>query len=165
MPERHREPTPDGDARPETPDSSDGIGGTETRKGCCCAASHERQDSLGSAFAGVVRRLADQWFGPAAHGWSFPKRFLCAGVGSATFFLALFLGRITPDYSRLLTDPLYLLSNLPVYFVVITFSAWFAWLVSWKDMQYGPIRLYLYGFLLPYFIARLVDGWLLVVER
>ena len=45
--------------------------------------------------------------------------------------------------------------NWRVYFVA--FSAWFAWLVCWKDLKYGPVRLYLSGFFLPYFVWLLID--------
>ena len=44
------------------------------------------------------------------------------------------------------------------YFLFTMISMWFAWLVSWQDMQYGPIRLYPSGFLLPYFV------WFLAVK-
>lgn len=32
----------------------------------------------------------------------------------------------------------------------------FAGLVAWKDLSYGPIRLYLGGFLLPYIVWSLI---------
>ena len=35
-------------------------------------------------------------------------------------------------------------------------SPWFAGITAWKDSRYGPVRLFLSGFLLPYFVWTLV---------
>ena len=121
-------------------------------------APHERRDSLGNAFADIIRSLTKQWFGAPAPDLNFTKRFLCAGAGSVTFFLVGFYNSLLPETLQLIIDPLYILSNIVAYFLFTMISMWFAWLVSWQDMQYGPIRLYLSGFLLPYFV------WFLAVK-
>lgn len=90
MPKRPQEPIPDGDALPESPDSSDGVGGTEVPREGGRTAPHERRDSLGNAFADIIRSLTKQWFGASAPDLNFTKRFLCAGAGSVTFFLVGF---------------------------------------------------------------------------
>ena len=158
MPKRPQEPIPDGDVRPESPDSSDGIGGTEVPREGGRTVPHERRDSLGNAFADIIRSLTKQWFGAPAPDLNFTKRFLCAGAGSVTFFLVGFYNSLLPETLQLIIDPLYILSNIVAYFLFTMISMWFAWLVSWQDMQYGPIRLYLSGFLLPYFV------WFLAVK-
>ena len=145
------------DARPESPYLSYGFAGAGFREGAVAQSCLQEPSPIRNAFADIIRRLANQWFGPAAHDWSFTKRFLCAGAGSATFFLALIFIQILRENLKLLIDPFYLPTILSAYLILFVLSAWFAWLVSWRDVQYGPIRLYLSGFLLPYFVWWLVD--------
>lgn len=156
MPERPREPVPDDNARPESPDSSGSLGGPEAPRGCGCTVPHGRPNPLWKALARVIRRIDKHWFGVAAHGWSPAQRCLCASAGSSTFFLALFFSQLPSETIKYLTDVSYIYTNVLIYIFLIMFSVWFAWLVSWKDMKYGPTRLYLSGFLLPYFVWFLV---------
>ena len=146
------------DARPESPDPSHGFAGAGIREGAVARPCLQEPSPTRDAFADVIRRLANLWFGPAAYDWSFTKRFLCAGAGSATFFLAWLFIQVPRETLKLLIDPFYLPTVLSASFILVVVPcAWFAWLVSWRDMQYGPIRLYLSGFLLPYFVWWLVD--------
>ena len=107
-----------------------------------------------ATFAEVTRRILDHWFAPTARRWGWLKRFSFAFVGSVTFFLAwgVYISSVldiwtTPD----LADVGRLLG-----FVGVFGSLWFAGLTVWKDFGYGPIRLYLSGFLLPYFVWTLM---------
>ena len=107
-----------------------------------------------TTFAEVARRILDHWFAPTAKRWGRLKRFSFTFVGSVTFFLAwgvyvsFVLGTpTTPDLSDV---------NVLLGLVGVPGSIWFAGLTAWKDFGYGPIRLYLSGFLLPYFIWTLI---------
>lgn len=145
------------DARPESPDLSYGFTGAGAREGAVAQSCPQEPSPIRDAFADVIRRLANQWFGPAVHGWSPLERFLCALAGSFTFFLAWSFFSIPRNIQRLLIDPLYLSTAVPFLTILFIYCVLFAWLVSARDMQYGPIRLYLSGFLLPYFVWWLID--------
>ena len=119
----------------------------------------QEPNPLLDALADLVRRLSDHWFGPAAC-WGFTKRFLCAGAGSVSLFLMVILDFILQDTGQLtdIRSPIFLLVIALVALTIFLIPcAWFAWLVSWENMHYGPIRLYLSGFTLPYLLFWLVS--------
>lgn len=138
MPESSRKPMPDGNAPPES------------------AAPHERPDSPKNVFVDVFMSLMKQWFGPVPDLNSI-NRFLCAVAGSVTFFIGFTLIALV-EHLRLIIDSKFISLFLPLIVSFIILSALFARLVSWIDMGFGPIRLYMSGFLLPYIV------WLLAVR-
>ena len=74
------------------------------------AAVHSDMPELGSlqnTLSDVIQRLTNQWFGPAAEGWSRPKRFAYAFAGSLTFFLGWVFAIAAPDVKRLILGHLY----------------------------------------------------------
>ena len=113
--------------------------------------------SLQATLSDLIQRLTNQWFGPTAEGWSRTKRFAYAFVGSLTFFLGWLIAIATPDVKKLILDPLYQATILSTHLYFVVLCAWFAWLVCWKDLKYGPVRLYLSGFFLPYIVWLLID--------
>lgn len=131
----------DGDEAPK-PDDDQGGGGT--RRGS--AQPKPIRDSV----ARGIDSLIESWFNQTAPGWSRKKRFFYALTGSSTFAIGI-LSAVTIQRS------IFFESDLRVDWVVMLItgivllpgSLWFAWLVSWKDMKYGPIRLYLAGLSLP----------------
>lgn len=99
-------------------------------------------------------RLSDHWFAPTAHAWHWSRRFIFTLTGSLTFFFFWFLyvapyGLASETYDS--TDFLFFLLVF-----AIPGSLWFAGIAAWKDLGYGPVRLYLTGFLLPYFVWNLI---------
>ena len=114
-------------------------------------------EGIGYAFIDLVRRVTSHWFGSDPHGWGPAKRFATAFVGSLSFFIVWLFAAISPDIRRLILDLQYQTAVLLSQVYVLLIVGWFAWLVSCRDQQYGPARLYLAGFLLPYFIWGLVD--------
>ena len=44
-----------------------------------------------------------------------------------------------------------------VVLAMLAVSVWFAWLVSWRDDKYNPIRLFASGLILPAFVWTLVE--------
>ena len=103
----------------------------------------------------ILDRLLDHWFGPTAHEWGWRRRFVFALAGSATFFLTWSVHIVgstgvasVPD----LSSATYLIITV----VGVLGAVWFAGLTAWKDLSYGPVRLYFSGFLLPYLIWSLV---------
>ena len=113
--------------------------------------------SLQATLSNLIQQRANQWFGSTAEGWSRSKRFAYAFVGSLTFFLAWLIAIATPDVKKLILDPLYQTTILSTHLYFVVLCAWFAWLVCWKDLKYGPVRLYLSGFLLPYIVWLLIE--------
>lgn len=103
----------------------------------------------------ILHRFFDHWFGPKAYGWSLSDRVACGSAGSVTFFLAWGLHIFASTGIGSVPDlraAFYLLWFL----VLLLGTPWFAFLVAWKDLNYGPVRLYLSGFLLPYFVWSLI---------
>lgn len=102
----------------------------------------------------LAHRVVAHWFGPMVKIWAWYKRFCFTLVGSITFFLfwtAYVAGSgvfDSPEEFNLVT----------VIFLVISIVGplWFAGITAWKNLSYGPVRLFLSGFLLPYFVWTLV---------
>ena len=115
-------------------------------------------EGVGRALMEAARRVTSHWFGPDTHGWGFGKRFATAFVGSISFFLAWLFALVSSDTSKFIRDPFYQVVILSSHIYIVLFAGWFAWLASCRDQKYGPARLYLAGFLLPYFIWWLVDA-------
>ena len=91
---------------------------------------------------------------PRAAGWKGPRRFLFTLAGSITFFLfwtAYVIGSTKGFYS--LEFNLVTATFLGLSFVG---PLWFAGITAWKVQSYGPVRLFLSGFLLPYLLWTLV---------
>ena len=112
-----------------------------------------RPDKVGQNVE-ILRRILDHWFGPTAHEWPWYRRFVFALAGSATFVLAWSVHVVGSTGLASVPD---LAATFPIIAVVGVLGAvWFAGLVAWKNLNYGPIRLYLGGFLLPYLVWSLV---------
>lgn len=108
-------------------------------------------------FARVIKRFDEAWFEPVACGWSRPKRFVYSWSGSITF--SVVAGVVLADrwFFDLVAD-----SSLRwlfgfVVLAMVAVSAWFAWLVSWRNENYNPIRLFVSGLVLPAFVWTLVE--------
>ncbi len=119
------------------------------------AASASPSTQKWTTFAEITRRILNHWFAPTARRWGWQKRFSLAFVGSVSFFLAWggyvisVLGAWdTPEVVHDVGGLLVLVGAFG--------SFWFAGLTAWKDFGHGPIRLYLSGFLLPYFVWTLM---------
>ena len=102
----------------------------------------------------LAHRFVDHWFAPRARGWTWRKRFLFTLAGSITFFL-FWTGYVVGSTAGL--------HSFEFNLVTVTFlglsvvgSPWFAGITAWKDQSYGPVRLFLSGFLLPYLVWTLV---------
>ncbi len=105
-------------------------------------------------FNDILGRILDHWFGPTAHQWHWSRRFIFTLAGSATFFFFWFLYVAPYAFTSGTYDPEALLFFLLVF--ALPGALWFAGIVAWKDLSYGPVRLYLTGFLLPYFVWNLI---------
>ena len=97
-----------------------------------------------------IRVLREQWLTPVDQGWGFGRRFFCALVGSLSVFMLVAFSRLVTWLDLALED----FSNYgPILGLALVISflvaVWFAWLVSWKDFGYGPVRLYFSGIVLP----------------
>ena len=103
----------------------------------------------------ILRRLIDHWFGPRAYGWGVYRRLVFALAGGATFFLAWSVHIVGSTGVALVPD-LFAATLLIMTVVGVLGAVWFAGLTAWKDLNYGPVRLYLSGFLLPYLVWSLV---------
>jgi len=125
------------------------------------------------AFSDIVRHLTSHWLDGQPIRWSWPKpiQFFLSFLGSITLFaimvMALFLSW---PKDRLLDeglsiqgggDDLELFATFPVIVIpVIVVSCIFSLIITIVDRKHGPIRLYLGGFLLPYFVGTLI-AWLI----
>ena len=105
--------------------------------------------------AKILHRLLDHWFGPTAHEWSWYRRFAFALTGSTTFFVAWSV-HIVGSTGVLSVPDLSAAAFLFFTVVGVLGAIWFAALTVWKDLSYGPVRLYLSGFLLLYLVWGLV---------
>jgi len=96
---------------------------------------------------------------PVNSGWGQGKRFLMALAGSVTFFVIVIpaLKENLPLF--VVTEPIILPS------VVFHLSLLFAWLGSWKDGGYSPMRLYFSGLTPPAIVALIVKEVLSVSEK
>ena len=101
----------------------------------------------------LVHRVVDHWFAPKAKDWTW-ERFAFTLAGSFTFFL-FWTAHIVGSTAGF--------DSLEFNWVAVIFlglsivgSLWFAGITAWKDLSYGPVRLFLSGFLLPYFVWTLV---------
>ena len=101
--------------------------------------------------ADILHRLLDHWFGPTAHGWRWYKRSAFTLAGSATFFLMWSVHIVGSTGVASVPE---LRATAFLFFIVVGVlgSIWFAGITAWKDLSYGPVRLYLSGFLLPYLV-------------
>ena len=104
---------------------------------------------FGDSVARVIDSLTDSWFDQTAPGWSRTKRFFYALTGSLTFGVGLLFSVTTQRSIYFEMDSLFNLVTSIASVVLLLSSLWFAWLVSWKDKEYGPIGLYLSGLALP----------------
>lgn len=108
-----------------------------------------------TSFSDVLLRIMDHWFAPTAHDWHWTRRLAFTAAGSATFFFAWFI--FLAPYGVILQQQ----QRETFYLVILGFAVpgtlWFAGLTAWKDLNYGPARLYLSGFLLPYFVWTLIS--------
>ena len=110
--------------------------------------------------ADFFRRLTAHWFGPTAPHWGGIRRWLIALTGSLTFFIMLAVFLYTRDltwFKAFLTDP-DMFAPAPVLGAgIFLLSSFFGWITSWGRRNPGPVRLYLGGFLLPYFVWTLLS--------
>lgn len=123
---------------------------------------------LSYAFTDVVRHITANWFGGRETTWSRPLRLFYAFLGSFTFFaMQSFVLRYDKSFTDVFTSqtngqspdshqPSFLLSVDDLSIILIALSALFAFISGYIDRQHGPVRLYLGGFLLPYFIWALI---------
>ena len=118
-----------------------------------------RPISLSSELGELVKLVRKQWLDPVYPGWGQGKRFFMALAGSLTF-----LGVVIPALKE----------NLPLYVVtepmilsagIIYASLLFAWLGSWKDGGYSPMRLYFSGLIPPSIVALILKQVLSVSEK
>lgn len=121
-------------------------------------ATPSEPGSIRLVFSEMMRRIMDHWTGPVAIGWGRWRRFWIAGSGSLTFLTygafqsVRKTGVVTAEKAVAESD-----ASALFVLMVLGFSALYGIFVSWKDQQYGPIRLYLSGFLLSYFIWFLLS--------
>lgn len=102
----------------------------------------------------LAHRVADHWFASVQQNWGWARKFLFTLAGSSTFFLFWFVYAFVVAQA---SD--YIEFNLLIAIILglsILGPLWFASLTAWPKLHYGPIRLFLSGFLLPYFIWTLV---------
>ena len=107
-----------------------------------------------AGISGLAHRIVDHWFSPRARGWTWSRRFFFTLSGSITFFLfwTAYVVGSTEGFDSLEWN-LVIATFLGV---SVVGSPWFAGITAWKDLNYGPVRLFLSGFLLPYLVWTLV---------
>ena len=130
-----------------------------------------RHRPFGYEVAQWLRAFRFQWIGryssvPDQEKPNFGKgqRFLIAFFGSMTFwfvgFILYIIGNIADiDRQREIGPQLDFIGNAFPFILLLTFglSIWFAWLISWKNNQFGPIRLYLSALLLSAFVFEVIS--------
>ena len=97
-----------------------------------------------------IKRLRCQWMSRNPDNWSRPVRFLYGLLGAATVFVSWAI----PN-TGLLTGA----SWWTMFYGILAGIApplWFAWLVSWKDFNHGPVRLYLSGIFLSMLVLYVI---------
>ncbi len=106
----------------------------------------------------LLHKLTDAWFNDNFKDWGQSRRFACALAGSATFFFGFVpvaLGGVVEEQLLLtlaLDVDLLFASSIALTFLAV-FALWIAFLVSWRNTQSGPTRLFLSGVLLPAFVV------------
>lgn len=96
-----------------------------------------------------IRRLRCQWMSRNPDDWRRPRRFFYGLAGSATVFGAWTAEGIPFLLEFSTRDILSAIST------GVVFPSWFAWLVSWKNFNHGPVRLYLSGIFLSALVLYL----------
>ena len=98
----------------------------------------------------ILRRIEEVWFDKSAKGWSDKQRFACAWVGAFTFGGTFYVMEVVDKLSEFDADSaLRWILPLPAAAFLLVAPAWFAWMVSSRDLGHGPVRLYLSGLVLP----------------
>ena len=125
---------------------------------------YQRKDRTGTLYSnsairfttlgGLIHRIVDHWFAPRAKTWSWWKRCLFTFSGGITFFVfwSAYIVGATEGFASSDIE----LVSLTFLGVSAIGSCWFASLTAWKDLSYGPVRLFLSGFMLPYFVWTLI---------
>ena len=111
-------------------------------------------------FGNLASRILDHWFAATPKPWPWWKRATFTLIGSATFFLTWLLYIISSG----ITDSPDAAEAVRAFMAVVAIpgSLWFAGITAWKDLGYGPVRLYIAGFLLPYFVWTLI--WIMLAR-
>ena len=111
-----------------------------------------------------IRMLRKQWMAPIGKvpeedevNWKFWRRFLYAFVGSFTFAAGLLLFRLLDFGLPFLGDPMVASGQIVIFLIMVPYIVWFAWLVSWRDFGYGPVRLFLSAILLPALVVAVIE--------
>ncbi len=117
-----------------------------------------------------LRAFRIQWVGhapteaePEKPKFGNPKRFMIAFLGAFTFWffglLIYILNDLVDSDKQKLMAQLDIISNSFLLIVIFSFalSAWFAWLISWRDNQFGPVRIYLSALLLSAFVFEIIS--------
>ena len=113
-----------------------------------------RHDPKYTTISDLAHRIVDHWFAPKARGWGWRRRFPFTFAGSMTFFL-FWTGYVVGSTGGFDAIEFNLVIAIFLGLSVVG-SPWFAGITAWKDLSYGPVRLFLSGFLLPYFVWTLV---------
>ena len=104
-------------------------------------------NALQKSLARIVDNITASWFDQTARCWSRARRFWHAFTGSATFSVGAVYAIAVQRAIYFETVGLAFVAMVSG--VLLLPALWFSWLISWKDMNYGPIRLYLTGLALP----------------
>ena len=108
----------------------------------------------GTTLGHLAHRIIDHWFAPRAKGWHWFKRGSFTFAGGMTFFV--FWSAYIVGATEGLKSPDIESVSWSFLGISVVGSLWFAGLTAWKDLSYGPARLFLSGFLLPYLVWTLV---------
>ena len=117
-------------------------------------ADQSRYTTINRELGEWIKRLRCQWMSRNPNEWGRPHRFFYGFTGGVTVFgVWMFL----PD--RLLVVGQ---GGLWEVFLVMLYvflpPLWIAWLVSWKDFRYGPVRLYLSGIFLSMLVLYIISN-------
>ena len=114
--------------------------------------------TLSTALGQFVEQIGQFITQPRVEGWNFWQRFGCAFPGALTFFAAFHAFELLDHIKALAFDKeLRAAVESSILWGIGGASVWFAWLVALKDNGYGPVRLYLAGFLLPTLVWSIID--------
>ena len=103
--------------------------------------------------------MEEAWFGPRSEDWSDLQRFLCAWTGSMTFFGTIILIELKTWAVDFVADETLRQVFIATAAIALVLAAgWFAWLVSWRNKQFGATRLYLGGLFLPGLVWVFVES-------
>ena len=154
-------------AKPESIEASS-VPGQEFSAESRVGSEGRAYGPLTYAFADIVRHVTVNWFGGRETTWGRPLRLLYAFLGSVTFFamqsvIILRDERFVPYFTVQTegrdpaTSAQGLFLTVEELLVLIVFlCGMFAVISGYIDRQHGPVRLYLGGFLLPYFTWSLI---------